>query len=140
MRTTGNGHAAAASSATRIAVVEQLDDRTLFATFTVDTALDGGMMGTLRRAIQDANSTPGADTIVFNIAPGGPQTIDPFSPLPPIHDPSPAIRSSSSPEAAPAPRSAFTSSTAATAASSADWSSTTGRDPASPSRLVRRTM
>ena len=37
------------------------------ATFTVTTTADSGP-GSLRQAILDANASPGADTIVFNIA------------------------------------------------------------------------
>ena len=41
----------------------------------------------LREAINRANSEPGADTIDFDIAPSGLQTITPASPLPEITDP-----------------------------------------------------
>ena len=54
------------------------------ATFTVTNANDAGA-GSLRQAIQDANTSPGADTITFNII-GGPTTITPVSPLPEIID------------------------------------------------------
>src|SRR5436309_15261576 len=39
---------------------------------------------TLRAAIQEANARFGNETITFNIAPGGAQTITPTSPLPAI--------------------------------------------------------
>jgi CSLREA domain-containing protein len=41
---------------------------------------------TLRAAIQQANATPGADTIAFNIPGTGVHTISPASPLPPLTD------------------------------------------------------
>lgn len=41
----------------------------------------------LRKAIDDANSNPGADVILFNIPGAGPFTIKPASPLPTITDP-----------------------------------------------------
>ncbi len=44
------------------------------ATFTVTTTSDAGA-GSLRQAIMDANASPGADTIVFNIPGGGVHTI-----------------------------------------------------------------
>jgi CSLREA domain-containing protein len=59
-------------------------------TFTVDSSVDGGngicSVGgcTLREAILNANNTPGADTINFNIGGTGVKTIAPFSALPPI--------------------------------------------------------
>jgi CSLREA domain-containing protein len=59
-------------------------------TFTVDSSVDGGngicSVGgcTLREAIVNANNTPGADTINFNIGGTGVKTIAPFSALPPI--------------------------------------------------------
>ena len=47
--------------------MELLEERTLLATFVVTTAdVDGGN-GSLRDAIQDANSNPGLDLIHFNI-------------------------------------------------------------------------
>src|SRR5207302_524429 len=53
------------------------------AIFTVNTNDDGNGTCTalhcsLREAIKAANSSPGADQIIFNIAPGGPQTITPL--------------------------------------------------------------
>src|SRR4051794_19733889 len=68
---------------------ERLEDRTLLATFVVSNTADSGT-GSLRDAITQANNTslhPGLDTINFNIAPGGVQTIRPASPLPTITDP-----------------------------------------------------
>ncbi len=62
------------------------------ATFTVMNTNDSGP-GSLRQAILDANSTPGADTIVFNIPSldpgcvGGVCTIKPATPFDPISDP-----------------------------------------------------
>jgi hypothetical protein len=47
--------------------------------------LDSGA-GSLRQAILDANANPGADTIDFNIAGAGVDTIAPLSPLPTITD------------------------------------------------------
>jgi hypothetical protein len=51
------------------------------ATFTVTNTNDSGA-GSLRQAIDDANNTPGADTIVFNIPGPGVHTITPLSLLP----------------------------------------------------------
>ncbi len=59
----------------------------ILATFIVTNTNDSGA-GSLRQAIINANTTPGFDTINFNIAPGGPQTIRPTSDrLPDISDP-----------------------------------------------------
>ncbi len=55
-------------------------------TFTVTNTNDSGN-GSLRQAILDANATPGADVIAFNIPGAGPHTITPASPLPVITDP-----------------------------------------------------
>jgi hypothetical protein len=52
---------------------------------TVTNTSDGGS-GSLRQAILDANSNPGADTITFSIG-SGPVTISPDSSLPEITDP-----------------------------------------------------
>ena len=49
----------------------------------VTTTADGGP-GSLRDAIAKANSTPGMDTIVFNIAGAGPHTIEPLNTFGPI--------------------------------------------------------
>ncbi len=54
--------------------------------FTVTNTNDSGV-GSLRQAILDANANSGTDTIVFNIAPGGVQTITPATILPTITDP-----------------------------------------------------
>ncbi len=56
----------------------------LAANYTVTNTNDSGA-GSLRQAIIDANTNPGADTIDFNIT-GGPNTISPTSPLPNITD------------------------------------------------------
>jgi hypothetical protein len=53
------------------------------ATFTVINTNDSGP-GSLRQAIDDANTTAGADTINFNIPGAGVQTITPASALPEI--------------------------------------------------------
>ena len=55
------------------------------ATFTVATTNDAGP-GSLRQAMADANSNPGPDEIIFNIANDNP-TIHLAAPLPPIEDP-----------------------------------------------------
>ncbi|MDP8911071.1 MAG: hypothetical protein M3M94_03280, partial [Actinomycetota bacterium] len=56
---------------------------------TSDSALDPGCTAadcTLREAISDANASPTADRIEFNIGSGGAKTITPTSPLPPVTD------------------------------------------------------
>src|SRR4029450_3430467 len=55
----------------------------LAATFTVTNTNDTGA-GSLRQAIDDANGTPGADTIAFNIPGAGGHTLTPQSLLPTI--------------------------------------------------------
>jgi hypothetical protein len=55
-------------------------------TFTVINTLDSGT-GSLRDAINLANTNPGADIIDFNISPGGPQTISLSTGLPVITGP-----------------------------------------------------
>ena len=50
-------------------MIEFMEDRVLLATFTVTNNADSGP-GSLRQAINDANPTPGANTIGFNIAVG----------------------------------------------------------------------
>lgn len=55
-------------------------------TFTVTNTNDSGV-GSLRQALLDANANLGADTIIFNIAPGGVQTINLVTILPTITDP-----------------------------------------------------
>jgi uncharacterized repeat protein (TIGR01451 family) len=52
-------------------------------TFSVTTTNDSGA-GSLRQAMLDANSNPGADAISFNISGSGTQTITPLSTLPTI--------------------------------------------------------
>lgn len=56
------------------------------ATFTVSNTNDSGA-GSLRQAILDANAAAGADTIAFNIAAAGIQTITPATTLPLITSP-----------------------------------------------------
>jgi parallel beta-helix repeat protein len=57
------------------------------ATYTVTTTADSGV-GSLRQAILDANASPGADSITFDIgAAGSQQTIAPLTNLPTISDP-----------------------------------------------------
>ena len=56
-------------------------------TFAVTSTADDFSLGTLRRAIDDANLNAGPDTIEFNIGGGGPQTIQLLSPLPAINGP-----------------------------------------------------
>ena len=53
--------------------------------FTVTNTTDVGA-GSLRQAILDANASPGADTIAFNILPAGVYVISPASALPSIDD------------------------------------------------------
>ncbi len=48
---------------------------------------DGEGSCTLRAAIEEANASPGADVVTFDIAGSGPHTIRPRSPLPEITDP-----------------------------------------------------
>ena len=63
---------------------EILEGRILLATFTVTSADDAGR-GTLRQAILDANASPGADTVAFNVpTPPVLVTIAPTTPLPAI--------------------------------------------------------
>ena len=84
-------------AAVRIAscsTVETLEARVLLTTYSVITTADTGA-GSLRQAILDANTNPGADAIAFAIPPADPanppasplQTITPSSPLPAITDP-----------------------------------------------------
>jgi hypothetical protein len=53
------------------------------ATYTVTNVSDSGP-GSLRQAILDANTNPGADTIAFDIPGAGVHTIAPLTPLPAI--------------------------------------------------------
>src|SRR5262249_30693806 len=50
-------------------LLDPLEERLAPAVFTVSVTADGGP-GSLRQAVQDANATPGADTITFALAPG----------------------------------------------------------------------
>ncbi len=74
----------------RSLALEHLEERALRAILTVNSvgdninANDG--VTTLREAIITSNSTIGRDSIVFNIAQGGPAIIRPLSPLPAISD------------------------------------------------------
>src|SRR5438093_640185 len=54
--------------------VEQLEDRTVPATFPVTTLNDAGG-GSLRQAVLNANATAGADTITFQPGLTGPVTL-----------------------------------------------------------------
>jgi len=56
------------------------------ATFTVTSSADSGP-GTLRQAILDANATPGADTISFDLGGSGIHTLVPAASLPVVTDP-----------------------------------------------------
>jgi parallel beta-helix repeat protein len=56
------------------------------ATFTVTNNNNSGA-GSFRQALLDANTTSGTDTIVFNVAPGGIQTVTVFTDLPRIAEP-----------------------------------------------------
>ena len=64
---------------------DDLEERAVMSTFTVLNTLDSGP-GSLRQANLDANSSPGLDTIRFQIA-SGLQTIQPTSALPTLTDP-----------------------------------------------------
>jgi hypothetical protein len=66
--------------------LERLEERVAPAIFVVTTTTDSGP-GSLRQAILDSNANPGLDTIDFNIAPGGVQTIKPLSVLPSLDRP-----------------------------------------------------
>ena len=66
--------------------VEAVEARLLLSTLTVTTTADTGA-GSLRQAIIDSNASTNPSTIDFNIGSGGPQTIIPASPLPPITNP-----------------------------------------------------
>src|SRR5437773_409242 len=64
-------------------LVERLEARQLFSTFTVTSTANSGA-GTLRQAILDANAAAGADTIVFAVTGTGVKTITPTAALPDI--------------------------------------------------------
>src|SRR4051812_14126517 len=59
---------------------EKLEPRLLFATFTVLNTADSGV-GSLRQALADAASSPGADEVHFAIPGAGVHTIHPLTPL-----------------------------------------------------------
>jgi hypothetical protein len=58
----------------RTPLIDRLEDRKLMATFAVTSVADTSAAGTLRWAITQANATPAADVINFNIA-GASKTI-----------------------------------------------------------------
>lgn len=64
--------------------IEALEERRLLTVFSVGTNADSGA-GSLRQAILDANSTPGADTVNFQIGSGA-ATITLDTPLPAISE------------------------------------------------------
>ena len=69
--------------------LEMLEDRQVLSTFPVTTQLDNGnnaspTVGSLRKAILDANQKPGQDFIQFSIGNGGAYTIQPPAALPTI--------------------------------------------------------
>ncbi len=68
----------------RRAMVEPLEDRLLMAVFTVVNTADSGV-GSLRSALDLSNSTPGIDTIAFNIS-AADKTIHIASQLPGVYD------------------------------------------------------
>jgi hypothetical protein len=73
-------------------LLEELEARVVLSTYWVtntgDLNPDGSVVpGSLRVAINASNSNPGNNTIAFNIAGPGVQTIKPTSPLPAITDP-----------------------------------------------------
>src|SRR6267378_3823963 len=67
-----------------ISASTQADWDHALATYTVTSTATTNALGTLRRAINDANSTPGFDTIMFNIPGAGLHTINLTSALPAI--------------------------------------------------------
>ncbi|HXG64790.1 MAG TPA: right-handed parallel beta-helix repeat-containing protein [Blastocatellia bacterium] len=75
---------------------------TLAATFVVTNTNDSGP-GSLRQAILDANASPGADTITFDIPGPGPHTITPATALPPITTDAVTIDGTSEPDFAGSP-------------------------------------
>lgn len=66
-------------------IAEVLETRTLLSALVV-TNIDDSGAGSLRQAILDANANAGFDTISFDIAGGGHQTIDLATPLPAVAD------------------------------------------------------
>ena len=71
-------------------VMEGVEGRLLFSTFTVSNTNDSGA-GSLRQAILDANKTTAVDTIKFAIASGA-KTITPKTALPAISQPTARVR------------------------------------------------
>src|SRR5256885_882510 len=71
-------------SRSRFALLEGLEERALFSTYTVTNTNNSGA-GSLRQAMTDANNHGGADVIAFKIGTGL-KTIAPTSPLPTIKD------------------------------------------------------
>jgi hypothetical protein len=67
--------------------VEVLERRVTPSTFTGNRTADDTSSGSLRWAIQQANSNSGPDTIAFQIPGAGVHTIQPTAPLPVITDP-----------------------------------------------------
>ncbi len=67
-------------------VVGSLDSAAHANTYTVTTTAGSGV-GSLRRAISDANANPGVDSIAFNIPGASPHVIAPTSALPQLTDP-----------------------------------------------------
>jgi titin len=77
--------ASTVAATARPAGVEAMEERVLFATFLVTTTADSGT-GSLRAAMQKANSSTGADVIQFRIGTGL-KTIAPLSSLPHLTGP-----------------------------------------------------
>jgi hypothetical protein len=77
-----------AEAATTFTVTENGDDADInLSNSRCDSSTDTGDQCTLRAAIEEANDTPGADTIVFDIvSTASVKTISPLSPLPTISD------------------------------------------------------
>src|SRR4051794_24746279 len=71
--------------ASGLCLLESLENRTLLAVFTVANENDAGA-GTLRQALLDANASPGADTINFNIPGTGTHILQVASALPIVTD------------------------------------------------------
>jgi titin len=67
-------------------LLESLEDRFMPSVFSVTSTADSGA-GTLRTAIANANSTPGANSIVFSLPGSGVHTIALLSSLPGISNP-----------------------------------------------------
>lgn len=84
VRGEGGSRASKARRHTGRLVCESLEDRRLLATFTVNNTGDADVAGTLRWAINQANSTVGDDIIAFAIPGAGAHTIAPATALPTI--------------------------------------------------------